>query len=955
MADYELHADYNRNGRLEASASEWAQRAVAPGAILVPNLDVDRRQLPASVSLGNRVVLDREQAVILASDDEAARLRIVVNRNTAPANSRFFLRPQGFARIGVRINDGHGRILQQDLTLPGHFPVQLPAAPGALELTLTARTLPGSPMGHITDLNTRFTLDLQDDSTLIMELVSITPAGVETLLDQAHFTIAPFVILDNAATAVRLYCCDIPQNQPSLLELRSALNQIGVPLVTVPADVASGDTWLQDQFQHALIQGPDRWRQVLLHLPRLRSDSNNGTASAGNLQTFVESHFPSRNLGVFNDLWLRELQVSDATGQPRRISFRECSHLATVMNMPYAVARLLIDSIKRIDPTFSPSPPATGDNGSTTWSDVLGWLPALVDEFRNRARRARDAGNAEWSATLDRMSADAQRRVNLVRARLPYNPDRDLVGLPINSGQIEVQGSEANRIFPRVWQMHHSSNYGGNIEASPPTATASLGKLVIGNNLLDGEHDFMDPDLLQLLYKQRKQPIVQLNSSWLHVGHVDEFMTFSPDKRGSGANFAVLRASSGLALRLIRAARNRYLAGVSVDHPHNTLHRPSGVLPRLTTDGTAPVTRLFRGKVWSHSHPVVTGSEIPNVLEPPLIYQDVAQAMNGGDPVDPDSGGINIHGIRYWPGEGPERTYPADITVRELIYGELDMDSESTNAFIEQQFLEPAAQTLASAFEGARVLPLPVIFDRVGSVANWRENPTGSTTAAFTPDVVNLQAINGRLLIPRPYGPRMKLADAIVVIQQATAGMDLPDTLIRRIDERFVRTHHLRTGIYWIERKAPVYRTISGIGTVRSLYDGLETEAQIIDQFKDSFPGATDAELHRRIIEPNRRHFDARGRLRDGWRRFDIAEETVDIFETYIQAVAAELDVPLYWIDSWYYHVHAGGIHCGTNVLRTPATSGRGSQTRLPNVWQAPNLEYGTQPIEFEDDEIIVP
>lgn len=949
MADYELHADYNRNGRLDATAAEWALRASAPGAIVVPNLDADGRRLPASVSLGARVTLDRDQPVVLANDDEALRLRIVVHRDSAPPGARFFLRPQGFARIRMRFSDAAGRMLPDNIARPGDVPVQLPAAPGALDLTLTTRTLPGSPIGHVTDLNTRFSLDLEDESALIVQLVSIDSAGQETVQDQARFTIAPFVILDNASTAVRLYCCDIPQNQPSLIELRQALSALGVPLVTVPADVASGDTWLQDQFQHALVQGPDGWRQVALHLPRLRSDSGNGTA-AGNLQSFVVSHFPSRDIGVFDDLWARELQFMNASGRPQRVSFRECDRLAVVMLLPFTLARLLIDNIKRIDTSFTPEPPATGADGTSTWADVLGWLPTLVGEFRSRARRAADAGNDEWAATLDRMAADAQRRVDLVRTRLPYDPDQGLVGLPTGGGQIEVRASEANRIFPRVLQMHHSSNYGGNIEASPPTADAALGKLVIGNVVIGGERDFMDPDLLQLLYKQRKQPIVQLDSSWLDVGHVDEFMTFSPDRRGSGAGFAVLHASSGLALQLIRAARDRYLAGLPANHPHHITGRPSGVLARLTTEGTSPVTRLFRGKVWSHTHPVATGAEVPSVLEPPRIYQDVSQAMNGGDPEDPDSGGINVHGIRYWPGEGPERTYPADLSVRELLYGEQDLHNESTNAFIETQYLAPAAQILGNAFPGARLFPLPVIFDRVGSVSDWREDPTAFSTAAFTPDVVNLQAINGRLLIPRPYGPRMNLADAVAVIQAATADRGLPDTLVRRIDERFVRRHQLRTGVYWIGRQSPVVRTVSGIGTVRSLYDGLETEAQVIDQFKDSFPGATEAQLRRQIIEPNRRHFDPRGRLRDGWRRFEIAETMVDLFETYIQAVAAELDVPLSWIDSWYYHVHAGGIHCGTNVLRTPA---RGAT--LPNVWNVPDLAYTGAPMEFEEEDVIVP
>jgi len=949
MADYELHADYNRNGRLDISAAEYALRGTAPGAIVVPNLDADARRLPASVTLGSRVMLDRDQPVVLANDDEALPLRIVVNNASAPAGSRFFLRPEGFARIRVRINDAAGRILPWDIARPSDIPIALPGAPGTLNLTLTTRTLPGSPFGRVTDLNPRFALDAEEEAALQIRLLSVAPTGAETIHDTARFTVAPFVILDNASFAVRVYVCDLPSNQPSVIELREALRLIGVPLLTVPQDVASGDTWLQDQFQHALIQGADGWRQVVLHLPRLRANSSNGT-TAGNLSTFVVSHFPSRDIGVFDDLWSRELQFLDSSRRPRRLGFRECDRLAVVMILPYTLVDLLIDAIKRIDPKFEPEWPHTGEGDSTTWGDVRGWLLELVREFRRRARAAGDVGNDEWQATLAHMADDAQARVDQVASLLPFDPDRGLIGLPTSSGQIEVTTGEAHRIFVRVLQLHNSSNYGGNIEASPPTPDAALGKLVIGNSVIDGQHDFMDPDLLRLLYKQRKQPVVQLDSSWLDVGHVDEFMAFAPDRRGSGASFAVLRASSLLALKLIEEAERRYLSGLSANHPHNIRRRPSGVLARLTTDGSSPVTRLFRAKVWSHHHERATGQEIPQVLEPPRIYQDVSQAMNGGDPVDPDSGGINIHGIRFWPGEGPERTYPADITVRELLYGEADLDEESTNTFIETRFLADAAEGLRVAFPQARMFPLPVLFDRVASTRDWSIAASAFKTSAFTPDVLNLQVINGRLLIPRPYGPRMRLSDVIAVITAATAEMNLPDSLVRRIDERFVRRNRLRNGVYWIARQAPVYRTVSPIGTVRSLYDGLETEEQVIAQFRDSFPGATDRQLRRQIIEPNRRHFDARGRLRDGWRRFEIAETMVDIFETYIQAVAAEMDAPLFWVDSWFYHVHAGGIHCGTNVLRTPSRA-----SALPNVWNVADLNYNGQSLEFEAEEITAP
>jgi hypothetical protein len=44
----------------------------------------------------------------------------------------------------------------------------------------------------------------------------------------------------------------------------------------------------------------------------------------------------------------------------------------------------------------------------------------------------------------------------------------------------------------------------------------------------------------------------------------------------------------------------------------------------------------------------------------------------------------------------------------------------------------------------------------------------------------------------------------------------------------------------------------------------------------------------------------------------------VDLFEAYIQLVVNALGLSIDWVDTWFYHVHFGGIHCGTNVLRVP-------------------------------------
>jgi hypothetical protein len=259
-------------------------------------------------------------------------------------------------------------------------------------------------------------------------------------------------------------------------------------------------------------------------------------------------------------------------------------------------------------------------------------------------------------------------------------------------------------------------------------------------------------------------------------------------------------------------------------------------------------------------------------------------------------------------------------------------------------------------FPQPRKLPLPVLFDRVPSVATWTRSPMAFQTSAFTVDVVNMQVINGRLLVPRPYGPRMRPDDAVAVIGEAMRACGVPDGVARRIDARFIRRHALGTGIYWIERQAPIARPggipapYSGQQTMHTVYDGLETADQVIDQFRDSFPGADDAALRRAIVDPNRRHFDARDRLHPGWRRFEIADGMIDLFEASVLAVADELGVQVHWVDSWFYHVRLGEIHCGSNVLRLP-----GRRSGLQNVWDVADQRYGPPPIDFAPLEITVP
>ncbi|MEN9934258.1 MAG: hypothetical protein RLZZ387_837 [Chloroflexota bacterium] len=936
MRDFELHADFDRDGRLQGTPAERAARTREPGAVLVANLDRDARRLPDRVDRGPAITLDASQPIRSAGDDELLPLRVRLTSPPPWAGGQLLLRLPGIHAVRVRVFDSQGVIVPSGLGTPRERQLPPPGAPD-LELRLEARTFPGSPYGHALLLDTLFQPDAEDEVGFELELLTRDAAGRDTLHDRARLSTAPVLFLDNGARVTRLYICDLPDNQPSLTDVRAALTAIGgVELVTVPADVANSDSWLQDQFQPGIVAGADGWRHAIIHLPRMRSNFVQ-TQGGQNLAQFVRSHFPARNVAVMNDFWDRHLVFDDAAGRRADLRLPDLLVLGNRMGRATALLRHYNRLLSRLDRTWRP-------NLELTWSEARVSLPGLLARLQRAIREARRGASDEWGATLEATERDATERLRHVERDAPLGADADRFQLRAGAGTIEVTGERADELFARIHQLRDSSNYGGNIEVAPPTPGAPLGTIVVGNTRIQGASDFVDPDLLRFLHKQRKQPVVQFDTTWLDVGHIDELLTFVPN-RGAGQGFAALRASSGLALRILHAAAERFLAGLPIEHPMRGGFRPSGVMSRLTDDGPAPVTRMLRGKLWSHVHPRPTDAEsAPDILEPPRIYQALAQALNGGDPEAPDSGMINIHDIRFWPGEGPERAYPADISVLEAIYCERDDRGVSVNDFVERTFLEPLARQVAAAFPSARLLPLPVLFDRVSDTAEWERRRWSFSTSAFTPDVVNMQVVNGRLLVPRPYGPRMRPADSTAVLTAVLRETDGLAGLARRLNPRFYSRHGLDTTTIWLRRQDAVYRTVSAIGTVRTVFGGLTTLTDVAQLFRDGFPDLTLRQVEQRIRQHNPAHFSADGRLKPGWRLLRVPEGTVDLFEAYIRLVADELGMGLHFVDSWFYHTHFGEIHCGTNVLRVPA---RG----LPNWWDVPDAPLPGA-VEMEDEVI---
>jgi hypothetical protein len=223
------------------------------------------------------------------------------------------------------------------------------------------------------------------------------------------------------------------------------------------------------------------------------------------------------------------------------------------------------------------------------------------------------------------------------------------------------------------------------------------------------------------------------------------------------------------------------------------------------------------------------------------------------------------------------------------------------------------------------VIELPVLFDQY--------NPEFEKTIAFTPDLINYQMVNQRVLMPRPYGPRMTVEDAIAVLRRVL-DRDYHSYLNRRYFERkglhrtwhwtvdtIIELSHVRTGPY-----------------NRPIQVDLEWLAE---QFKDGFFPETDLEVIKRRIRTARSNagkFFPNGKLRSGWHKVEIPENKIDLFEAYTQIMFEGTGLTIDWIDSWYYHIRSGGIHCGTNVVRQPVPSPR-------TIWW--NIRTDSQPGDY--------
>ena len=920
MAFLELHADYDRNRRLSANATEYSKRKRSPGALILPNIDRDDRSLPKQVAVGSAIKLDWMLPTKTAQDNEpvAVKIRAV---QSLPPDCQLFLRASGALAPLVRVRDAQGRRLPIDVWGLNDTPLTLTGT--VLDLMVETDAFAGTP---ILDESVNATEPRRIDLILMCK----APRKQPIELDRGVFNLPPLLISDDLSTPQSLYMAvrGDDANLNSVMDVERACRRIGVRMVPVPPALNHGDVWLQDQFQLAYCNTVSGKMQVIIHLPRARANFS-WSAISNNLAPFIDQHFPSRDLGVVQDFWRRTFEIREVDTHLHSLSLVESQVPFLAMGQIFRVRGALLSMGRRFAGMVANNQAfiaALKKETSKQKIDVLdaraaiSHLLSLVQKILKQA--AQEASDPSLKAAIETRHDKLMEKVK--SATKLTSTANGVLTLPIglkNPQALAQQGTvtandfktarvsadEADRLLKRLEAAHDSYSYGGNLECSPPFDKFSSGRIVVGN--VGGDGESVDPGLLGLLRMQDAQSLVEIDTSWLQVAHVDEAMAFVPHEK-SPHGFAIVRAAPDIALDVLDQALKLYVSELSIHHPHRP---PHSALPsnRRTWDGDHPLTMMLRGKLWHHVH----GQETFEPKEPPRTFKELSLRHTGlGSSMQ--EGDRHEEGPLEANGSHPkgERHYPAAISALEFL-----VIDDGCNSEIEKKFLGPLEAQLKEQFSDVPVVRLPVLYDIVdflvteidGVDENGKavkvplvERDLFRATGAFLPNGVNLQVLGKSLLVPRPFGPRMSPADAAVVVRTVLE-RHYPHIKPPTMNASFFAQRQLDRTTHWINAELDQRARRWGIN-------------EIVSRFRDGFDKSLeDDEVKRRIRVHNANAFIG-DKLKKNWHELNIPEGTVDLFEALYHVLLAPHGVTIHWVDSWYYHDNSGEIHCGTNVLRKP-------------------------------------
>lgn len=818
-----------------------------PGAppTIVPNLNVSNRQLPRPISssiFNQEPRLDAEQQVKFPGDRQLLKVSI--------AKKDLFMTDGELVTLVVvgaphKLYDKLGALVQPSFknATQTNYEFKLDKV-AAINLFLEAVRAAASPAVE------------QKSFSLILTLFVTHPAFTPVLIDgnipvdrkDVWLTLLRFT--DNMRPLERLLICDLPDNQPTVRELQGELRAIGMEQVLdrVPLDVCKGDAWLQDQYQEAYcVDDRGNKLRMIWHLPRLRSET--AEADRPNLSTFVDHFFPSANVGLIKDFWQRKFTLT-AANKTTPISFRDTFLVAQTFRLVEKFYDSASDFFRAIR-----SKAAKAETLTDIWEKVRyasQFIVVVSMEYKKVKQKTREL-DARHAMLLEMYKAIQQRfptmfsdsaRMKIVR--------RD--GSVIVDG--EVESSEIRRLYEEYALLHDSVNYGGNIEVAPPLSDSEVPRAVIGTSASRR----MDQTVVDFLYSQEGTP-VEIDTSWLKVGHVDELISFVPAP-GVERKWVILQDSTAVALTILLEAVRFHFQDTTLDIDKTDWFTINGATLNLGDETKDRfVSQVLRGKYWEYAFDRKE-SAFPQLM-PPQIYLASQGSLYSGkleEKVD---------------------VFPAALSVLEILRLER---RDGMNRAVQKE-LDAVSKILKKELDAPEITMMPALFDI----------PEGSMTETFLPNPVNLQVVNHHVMMPRPFGPRMKAADAVAVMKRV-----FHPSMQTLLSTSFIRRMKLETQTLNIKN-----------------YPETDYHQQISSSFINinHFPD-TPEDFEKRLVAANRNEFTSDGYLKDGWRKLSIPEKTVDLFEFYITVALTQIGTTVHWIDTWYYHIRHGGLHCGTNCVR---------------------------------------
>jgi hypothetical protein len=210
------------------------------------------------------------------------------------------------------------------------------------------------------------------------------------------------------------------------------------------------------------------------------------------------------------------------------------------------------------------------------------------------------------------------------------------------------------------------------------------------------------------------------------------------------------------------------------------------------------------------------------------------------------------------------------------------------NRLLQTLKLTPIEQRLETGLglPDGRIIRLPVLYFGLSSfvgillgAVTGRSTPLRTT--ALSPSLVNLLVVGQHVIVPRPYGPRMRRADV--------------ESIVGAMPPRRLMGHW-----HWARRDTQIRR-------LAGLFDVDESEIMRAAQNRRARPIC-----------------NAAGFTVDPWTRIWIPEPNVDLFEAYTVNALERIGLRVHFVDDWFYHEYQGEVHCGTNVKRRPAEAARG-------------------------------